>query len=142
MRPLSDGYDPEGPRTRLLIVEDELSTVFALRSFFVLAGFDVDCASGLREGLLLLERHEYDAVITDLQLTPKRGGEGLIVATRARERNPRAGIVLLTAFGSDATERRARECGVDLYFTKPVELPALRANIDHLLVERPPCRHV
>jgi two-component system response regulator HydG len=140
MRPAPDGYDPEGPRTRLLVVEDEMSTIFALRSFFALGGFDVDCAAGPRDGLSLLDRRPYDAVITDLQLTPRREAEGLTIASRARERNPGACVVLLTAFGSDATERRARLMGVDLYFTKPVELGVVRAGIDNVLAERTVCR--
>jgi DNA-binding response OmpR family regulator len=140
MRLAPDGSDPEGPRTRLLVVEDEMSTVFALRSFFALDGYDVDCAAGPRDGLLLLDRRPYDAVITDLQLTPRRNAEGMTIALRARERNPVACIVLLTAFGCEATEQRARQAGVDLYFTKPVELPALRASIDNVLVERLVCR--
>ncbi len=140
MRPAPDGFEPEGPRTRLLVVEDEISTVFALRSFFALDGYDVDCAAGPRDGLLLLDRRRYDAVITDLQLTPRRNAEGMTIAVRARERNPHACIVLLTAFGSEATERRARQAGVDLYFTKPVELPALRTSIDSVLCERTTCR--
>jgi DNA-binding response OmpR family regulator len=141
MRPPLDGYGPDDPRTRILVVEDEMSTIFALRSFFALAGYDVDCSAGLRDGLQLLERRTYDAVITDLQLTPRRAAEGLTISACARQRNPEACIVMLTAFGSDGTERRARDAGVDIYLTKPVELPALRACIDNVLVERVACRH-
>jgi DNA-binding response OmpR family regulator len=132
--------DPLGLRTRLLIVEDELSTVFALRSFFALAGYEVDCAAGPRDALMLLDRHEYDAIITDLQLTPRRDAEGFAVAERARERNPGACVVMLTAYGCDATEQRAKRCGVDLYHTKPIELPHLMARIDGTLAERWTCR--
>jgi DNA-binding response OmpR family regulator len=127
-------------RTRLLVVEDELTTVFALRSFFALAGYDVDCAAGLLEGLHLLERNDYDAILTDLQLTPARRGEGLDIVSRGRVCNPRACIVLLTAFDSEHTERHARRAGADLYYTKPVALPQLRDEIDTLLSERVLCR--
>jgi len=116
-----------------------MSTVFALRSFFALNGYDVDCAAGPRDGMLLLDRREYDAVITDLQLTPSRLAEGFSVAERARERNPSACIVMLTAYGSDATEKRAKRCGVDLYLTKPVELPELMNAIDASIAGRWTC---
>ena len=127
-------------RTRLLVVEDELTTVFALRSFFALAGYDVDCAAGLLEGLHLLERNDYDAILTDLQLTPARRGEGLDIVSRGRVCHPRACIVLLTAFDSEHTELHARRAGADLYHTKPVALPQLRDEIDTLLAERVLCR--
>jgi DNA-binding response OmpR family regulator len=128
------------PRARLLVVEDEISTVFALRSFFTLAGYEVDCAAGVIDGLHLLDRNRYDAVITDLQLTPARAGEGFDVAEEARRCNPAACIVMLTAYGSGATEQRARRCGVDVYQTKPVALAPLMNSIDTVLVARGTCR--
>jgi len=117
-------------RVRLLLVEDELSTVFAMREFFSQAGYDVDCAAGLNESALLLDRHQYDAVITDLHLTVHRSGEGMRVAWHARRRNPQACIVMLTGFGNDTTEEEARRCGVDMYQAKPVELTHLSAFVD------------
>ncbi len=122
-------------RSRLLIVEDEMSTVFALRSFFAHAGYDVDCAGGPRDGYMLLDRNKYDAVITDLQLTPARAGEGMRIAAMARQRNPHACVVLLTAYGSEATQEEAERCRVDLYETKPVELPRLAASMAAVLRE-------
>ncbi len=114
-----------------------MSTVLALRSFFAYAGYDVDCAGGVRDGLMFLNRHEYDAVITDLQLTPARASEGLRIAALARQRNPRACVVVLTAYGSEATQQEAERCGVDLYRTKPIELPRLAASIEAVLLGGP-----
>jgi DNA-binding response OmpR family regulator len=119
-------------RPRLLVVEDEISTIFALRSFFAPTGYDVDCAGGPTEGLRLLETNEYEAVITDLHLTPARRGEGMAIAREARQRNPRACVVLLTAYGTESTEDEARRCGVDVYRTKPVELPRLTFDIERV----------
>jgi DNA-binding response OmpR family regulator len=121
-----------GPRPRLLVVEDEISTIFALRSFFAPTGYDVDCAAGPTEGIRLLDQNAYEAVITDLHLTPARRGEGLSVAREARRRNPLACVVLLTAYGSESTEEDARRCGVDVYRTKPVELPRLTFDIERV----------
>ena len=139
MRDPLDGTDPRGKRTRLLVVEDEMSTIFALRSFFAYSGFDVDCAAGPGDGVHLLERNAYDAVITDLQLTPG-GVEGFEVAEIARRRNPAACVVMLTAYGSLATERRARQSGVDVYQTKPIALDLLADAIHGVLEARTTCR--
>jgi DNA-binding response OmpR family regulator len=139
MRVVPDGPDLHGRRTRLLVVEDEVTTLFALRSFFALAGYDVDCSAGAHDGMMLLDRNSYDAVITDLQLTPYRRSEGFTIAAHARERNPRACIVMLTAYGSEGSEHHASRCGVDLYQTKPVELMQLMSSIDTVLAERATC---
>lgn len=136
MAPIAQSPSPCATRTRLLVVEDELSTVFALRSFFALAGYEVDCAAGPGDGLLLLDRNSYDAVITDLHLSPGRRSEGIGIAARARQRNPDACVVMLTAYGSESTEQEAHRSGVNVYQTKPVELPRLMSDIEQVLRKR------
>jgi two-component system, NtrC family, response regulator HydG len=104
-----------------------------MREFFAMVGYDVDCASGLSDALQLLDRHAYDAVITDLHLSTQRCGEGMRVAWHARRQHPEACIVMLTGYGTDTTEEEAQRCGVMLYQTKPVELAQLSAYVDSVL---------
>ena len=116
---------PSGQPLRLLVVEDDLLTVFAMREYFAHSGYDVDCASTLADALARLDEREYNAIITDLHLTADRRGEGMKVAWHARRRHPQACIVMLTGYGTDTTEEEAQRCGVDMYQTKPVQLPLL-----------------
>jgi len=113
----------EDQPVRLLVVEDDASTVLAMREFFSQTGYEVDAASGLGEATKLLDQHAYDAIITDLHLTTQRFGEGMKVAWHARLSHPHACIVMLTGHATDTTEEEAYRCGVDMYRTKPVELP-------------------
>jgi two-component system response regulator PilR (NtrC family) len=131
MRPVSNLDQPETPpgALKLLIVEDEISTVFAMREFFSFTGYQVDCAPDATEATLLLERSRYDVVITDLHLTPNRCAEGMTVLACARSLNPQALIVMLTAYASEGSEREAYSGGVNLYETKPVGLAELADRI-------------
>ncbi len=122
---------------KLLIVEDEVSTVFAMREFFSFNGYQVDCAAGAPDAMALLDRGGYDVVITDLHLTPHRGAEGMTVLARARHRNPDALIVMLTAYASEGSEHEAYRNGVNLYETKPVGLAKLAASIESARALRP-----
>src|ERR1700704_3981806 len=124
-------------RIRLLIVEDELSTAFAVREFFALAGYDVDCAAGLRDTDILLAHNAYEAVITDLHLGAERRSEGLLVARHTRRRNPDACIVMLSGYGSDTAAEEAERNGVDMYHSKPVALEQLRQFIETTLRPAP-----
>ncbi len=133
VRHAASGQWGSAVRTRLLIVEDELSTVFAMREFFALAGYEVECAVGPADACRLLDAHGYEAVIADLHLTTNRLGEGMAVVAQARRLNPRACIVMLTGYGSETTPDEARRCGVDMYQTKPVELARLDAFVDLVL---------
>ena len=54
MRPVSelDRQEWQQPGVpKLLIVEDEISTVFAMREFFSFNGYQVDCAPGETEAI-------------------------------------------------------------------------------------------
>ena len=127
-----DQYDARSCRARLLIVEDEISTVFAMREFFSFNGYAVDCAASITDALVQLDQSAYDVVITDLHLTPHRSAEGMSVVTRARRLNPSALIVMLTAYGSEDTGAEATHAGVNLFETKPVGLAKLASAIDAL----------
>ena len=133
MQPVSSSEhqpDASARGRRLLIVEDEISTIFAMREFFSFNGFHVDCAAGATDAMVLLDRGSYDVVITDLHLTPHRCAEGMNVLTRARRLNPGATIVMLTAYTSEGSEQEAYRNGVNLYETKPVGLAKLAACIE------------
>src|SRR5262245_43825246 len=133
MRPVSelDRQESQKPGApRLLIVEDEISTVFAMREFFSFNGYRVDCASGEADAMAFLDRGPYDVVITDLHLSPHRCAEGMAVLSRARSRTPQALIVTLTADGAGGSEHAAYSNGVNLYETKPVGLAKLAASIE------------
>ncbi len=133
MQPVSSSeHEPSTPSRgrRLLIVEDEISTIFAMREFFSFNGYHVDCAAGATDAMVLLDRGSYDVVITDLHLTPHRCAEGMNVLTRARRLNPGATIVMLTAYTSEGSEQDAYRNGVNLYETKPVGLAKLAACIE------------
>jgi len=115
---------------RLLVVEDEVSTVFAIREFFAFNGYHVDCAACSPDAMLFLQRHRYDIVITDLHLTPYRCAEGMNVLDRARTLNPGALIVMLTAYATEGCEEDAYKHGATLFETKPIGLAELAARIE------------
>jgi len=132
-----DQQEPRPVGAKLLIVEDEISTVFAMREFFSFHGYQVDCATGAPDAMALLDRSPYDVVITDLHLTPHRCAEGMTVLARARSLNPNALLVMLTAYASDGSEHEAYCSGVNLYETKPVGLAKLAACIESARKDRP-----
>jgi len=115
---------------RLLVVEDEVSTVFAIREFFAFSGYHVDCAACPPDAMLFLQRHRYDIVITDLHLTPYRCAEGMHVLERARSLNPHALLVMLTAYATEDSAEEAYRHGATLFETKPIGLAELAARIE------------
>jgi DNA-binding response OmpR family regulator len=117
----------------LLIVDDEDAILFAMREYFMIRGYRVDCARGLDETATLLSRHPYSAVIADLRLGGSHGTEGLEIVDQVRARSRGTRVILLTAYGSPEIEREARRRGVDAFLHKPRPLPELAGIVRALL---------
>lgn len=110
---------------RILVIDDERTILFAIRSYFSRFGYDVDCARELEEAEALLAHRSYDIVIADLRLTGSSGREGLEIVRFLRERSPQSPIVLLTAYGSPEIELEAAELGANAFLQKPKPLAEL-----------------
>jgi CheY-like chemotaxis protein len=113
---------------KVLIVDDESSMRFLLRTTFELDGYDVDEAANGRAAAELLESHrEYDLVSTDFMMPVMNGGE-LIERVR---KNPRTeGLPIILISSSPGSERRT---GADAFFRKPFDPTVLLARARELV---------
>jgi len=113
---------------RILLVEDDPSSSFAIRSFFESRGVVVEHAATVEQAARLLRLQSYDGVVTDLSLADDSKVGGLRVAEIAREVQPGSRIVMVTAYASRTLERETRGRGVRL-LRKPVGLEELAAAV-------------
>ncbi len=127
------GLRPDGQlRNKILVIEDnpsslELSTL-VLRG----QGFKVDTASDGQEGLQMAKAHPYDLILMDIQLP---GIDGLTV-TRLLKADPRTAkttIVALSARAMLGDEREALEAGCSGYITKPIEVKSFLNTVTEYL---------
>ena len=107
---------------RILVVDNEDSILFAVKRYFVRAGFSVDCARELEEAEALAAHNEYRLVIADLSLSEHGSTEGLEILRFIRSHCPCTRIILLTAYGSPRIEREAFRRGCDAFLHKPKPL--------------------
>ena len=103
-------------RARVLCVDDEPHVLRALT--WLLGGqFEVSTATNAADALDLLQKNDYDVVISDQRMPGVTGVEFL---RDVRKRAPRAMRILLTGYSDlDAMERSANESEVFRFVTKP-----------------------
>jgi len=118
---------------RILVVDDEQPILFALREYFSLFGYRVDCAGERQKAESLMANGLYDAAILDLRLSGIDSMEGLDLVRYAREHSPRIRICLLTAYGNPLVEEEARRLGVHAFLHKPMPLPEILRIVTDLL---------
>ncbi|MEA2446097.1 MAG: two-component system, OmpR family, operon response regulator KdpE [Thermoleophilales bacterium] len=102
-------------RPRVLVCDDELQILRALRVVLREAGFDVTPVATAQEALDAAAVRPPDAAIIDLVLPD---GDGIEVTRQLREWSP-IPIIVLSAVGEEDQKVRALEAGADDYVTKP-----------------------
>lgn len=110
----------------MLIVEDEDIMREALVDYFSGEGIKVDTANDGGNSLEKFNLEDYDVMIIDLRLP---GRDGLSVLKEAKMKNPKAKVIIITAYPSYETEMEARRKGAIDYLTKPFELDYLETLI-------------
>jgi nitrogen regulation protein NR(I) len=109
-------------RTRLLLIEDDLTLARSFERVLKSEGYEVDLSARGDEGLSLAARQPYDLVITDLKLP---GLTGLELVAQLHQAKPRLPIILMTAHGTTQTAIEATKFGACEYLVKPFQVEQL-----------------
>ena len=118
-----------GPARRVLVVEDEDSIREALCELFDVPGVKVTPAADTGEALAALRGGEFDLIVTDLRLGPKRDG-GLQVMAAAAMLSPDAPVIALTAYPQQRNRLAADRLGATHFLEKPVDLETIAGIAD------------
>jgi signal transduction histidine kinase len=111
---------------RLLVVDDEESLRITTAAILEKEGYVVDTASSGDEAIELLQKLEYDLVLTDLHM---EGGDGLSVLSQIRRQSPLTISVVLTGFASVESAIAALQEGAYDYLVKPCDIDSMRHTI-------------
>ncbi len=114
----------------MLLVDDEVRLLAALRRGLVAEGFAVDTAASGPEGLELARLGDFDAVVLDVMLPGLSGYE--VVRTLRAEHNW-VPVLMLSARDGDHDQADGLDNGADDYLTKPFSFIVLLARIRALL---------
>jgi two-component system, OmpR family, response regulator len=111
-----------GNERRILMVDDKVTLCFAMREYFKLHDYQVDCAHNVDDAATRLNDSPYPIMIADLDLRGTHDLDGFKVIKMAREQCPETRIIVLTAYGSAEVESAARDLGVSAFLHKPSPL--------------------
>jgi len=117
---------------RILIADDDPSTLMGLRALLTAWGYDVETAVNGRAALEKIASAQPAAVITDVVM-PVMSGLELLDAVR--DRRPPMPVIVLTAHSSLDSLLVATAEGAFAYLPKPVDVPKLKSVIASALTE-------
>jgi DNA-binding NtrC family response regulator len=96
-------------------------------------GFTVTAVTNGTDACSALERDQFGVVLTDLVMEPV---DGLAVIREAQRIQPKARVILMTAYGSLESAIDAMRHGAYDYLTKPFKLPELTVTVRRALDEQ------
>lgn len=121
------------PKARILVVEDEPSTLSALVRLLTLMGYPTDGAATASEALERLAGGGYDLALLDLRLPDMSGVE---LMRQAHAAYPELMFIILTAYADlDSAIAAVRASATD-YLIKPSSSEEIGAAVTHALQKR------
>ena len=118
---------------RVLLVDDDPTSRLTLQTVLEAGGYHVDAAATAAEAVGKLEDHEYELVLTDLQMESPEAG--LKVLAQARMMDYRPATALITTYRDQKARRNSRK-GNQAVLIEPEDLPELLTRIADLVSER------
>jgi CheY-like chemotaxis protein len=104
-------------QAKVLVVDDDPVVARSFDRVLSGKGYAVITARDGLEALDKIEHEAYDAVFTDIRMP---GMDGLEVAARIKATQPWLPVVIVTGYGSPASEARAKQIGVAGFLHKPL----------------------
>ena len=121
-------------RRRLLFVDDEEGIRTTLPAILERRGFEVRVAASVPEAFSEIKTHEFDVLLSDLNIG--EDGNGFTVIRAMRQAHPNCVAILLTGYPAFETAVQAIEDEVDGYHVNPADINSLVSTIERKLSSR------
>jgi CheY-like chemotaxis protein len=114
-------------KTRILVVDDEDFQRDLLKKLLSRAGYEVEEAPSPEVALSILDKEEFQVIITDLIMLDMDGVEFCL---RVRETNSKTVIIALTGHVDLYDIDKLKIAGFDNYLTKPIKVEVIQEAIE------------
>ena len=115
---------------KILIVDDEQITLENLEIIMGKENYDVTTSSSGKEALKLLQKQEFDVVLTDLRMDEV---DGMQVIAECKKLYPESEVVMITAYASLPSAIETMKKGAYYYLAKPFKLDEVRKVVKEAL---------
>lgn len=120
---------------RILIVDDEPTSLLTLQAILSRAGYDVVTLKDPRKALTLAETVHPDAMIVDIVM-PEMSGWELLEKVRSQQRFDPMPVLVLSSLELPADRVRALRLGAEDFIVKPYDADEIVARIEGHLARR------
>ncbi len=123
---------PEAP-AQILVIDDDKAMRDACFQILSRQGFRVELAASAKQGLSLLERQSFDAILLDLVMPDMDGLEAL---KKIRALDPDVEVIIITGYGTIQSAVESIKAGAFHFLSKPFVPDDLRNLVSRALEKR------
>ena len=120
-------------RHRILIVDDEPEMATVIEQALTRRGYLATQQHSADGAWELLEREDFDVVVTDINM---RGMNGIELTERIAKNRHDVPVIVITAFGSVETATAVLRAGAYDFITKPFEIDQLVVGVERAIQNR------
>jgi DNA-binding NtrC family response regulator len=118
---------------KILVVDDESSVLQSMGVLLGSEGHEVVPVRDSGKAAELLRTEDYDLLMTDIRMSPVDGMELIKIA---HEKNPAMPSIVISAYGSESTEKMALGLGCAAYLQKPFKIQEVLAAVRQALQKK------
>jgi two-component system response regulator HydG len=118
---------------QILVIDDDKALRDACYQILSRQGYQVELATGARQGLALLERMSFDAILLDLVMPDLDGLEAL---KKVRALDPDVEVIIITGYGTIQSAVECIKAGAFHFLSKPFVPDDLRNLVTRALEKR------
>lgn len=111
---------------KILVIDDEKSTLSMCRLFFGAYGYQVFTAENAEIGLEIFEREKPPIVMTDIKMP---GPDGFSLLKKIKEIAPETGVIVVTGHGDKELADKAYELKASAFLNKPLNTDEIEAAL-------------
>ena len=118
---------------RVLVVDDDPASRITLQTVLTAGGYHVDGAATAAEAVSKMQDHEYELVLSDLQMESPEAGLRVIAHAHLMNYQPATALITIS-WQKDAQQENQFGTGQLLVATE--DIPELLTSVAHLISER------
>ncbi|MCP4023860.1 MAG: response regulator, partial [Desulfobacteraceae bacterium] len=118
---------------RVLVVDDEKNLCLILAKSLKKVGFECESALDAEQALELIEKTDFDLVISDIAMP---GMDGIDLMKTVKSRYPDVDFIIMTGYASDYSYVDIMDAGASDYMTKPFNINSTLARISRIAREK------
>ncbi len=113
---------------RVLLVDDNPASRLTLQTVLEASGYHVDSAASAAEAVGKMDSHEYELVLSDLQMESPEAGLRVLAHARIMDYEPATAIVTTYQNSQPSNQKRV--------LIKPIDVPGLLSKVAQLISAR------